>query len=250
MRELALASRVKNKEIIEFLHANLTAKMDFCKNILTTYADNNFVYLLIAFDETKVEVCEAILRETIIDYIVSHYKSNYLKQKIKNPLSDSLAFNAYIKVLSLFDKSTDESALNKILIFNDTFFVDSFLEFRLAPLKQHWDNLATLSSDNITLFNSSTFLEVIKFLINTMDSLVYKVKVVVSGEDYSIYNMKNKNARVKKICVCHNSLDLITNVLNNCPSYIDVYLNENSDSEAVSFLSNVFCNRLKIYMKN
>ena len=122
MRELALASRVKNKEIIEFLHANLTAKMDFCKNILTTYADNNFVYLLIAFDETKVEVCEAILRETIIDYIVSHYKSNYLKQKIKNPLSDSLAFNAYIKVLSLFDKSTDESALNKILIFNDTFF--------------------------------------------------------------------------------------------------------------------------------
>lgn len=250
MREIALATRVKNKEIIEFLHANLTAKIDFCKNIVTTYADNNFVYLLIAFDETKLEVCEAILRETIIDYIESQYKINYLKQKIKNPLSDTLAFNAYIKVLALFDKETDESALNKILIFNDTFFVDSFLEFRLVPLKQHWDNLATLSSDNITLFNSSTFLDVIKFLINTMDNLVYKIKVVVSGEDYSIYNMKNKNARVKKICVCHNSLDLITNVLNNCPSYIDVYLNENSDSEAVSFLSNVFCNRLKIYMKN
>ena len=250
MREIALATRVKNKEIIEYLHANLTAKIDFCKNIITTYADNNFVYLLIAFDESKLEVCEAIIRETIVDYIESQYKINYLKEKIKNPLSDSLTFNAYIKVLALFDKETDETALNKILFFNDTFFVDSFLEFRLLPLKQHWDNLATLSSDNITLFNSSTFLDVIKFLINTMDNLVYKIKVVVSGEDYSIYNMKNKNARVKKICVCHNSLDLITNVLNNCPSYIDVYLNQNSDSEAVSFLSNIFCNRLKIYMKN
>ena len=250
MREIALATRVKNKEIIEYLHANLTAKIDFCKNIITTYADNNFVYLLIAFDESKLEVCEAIIRETIVDYIESQYKINYLKEKIKNPLSDSLTFNAYIKVLALFDKETDETALNKILFFNDTFFVDSFLEFRLLPLKQHWDNLATLSSDNITLFNSSTFLDVIKFLINTMDNLVYKIKVVVSGEDYSIYNMKNKNARVKKICVCHNSLDLITNVLNSCPSYIDVYLNQNSDSEAVSFLSNIFCNRLKIYMKN
>lgn len=250
MRELALATKVSNKEIIDFLYANIQSKIDFCKTIITRYNDNNFSYLLFACEEKFVEPCEMILREVIIDYIESVYKLNYLKQKIKNPLSNSLAFNAYIKVLALFDKSTDESALGKILIFNQTFFVDSFLEFRLNPLKKHWNNLAELSSDNLTMFNSATFIDIIRFLINTMDNLVYKVKVICDGEHFSIYNMKNKNEKIKKIAECKNSTELITNVLNSCPSYIDIYINGNNSYEAVSFLSNVFTNRLKIFMKN
>lgn len=250
MREIALAVGVKNKEIIDFLHAQIQQKMDFCNAIITNYCDNNFVYLLFAFKDADEKQCEDVLRDIIIDYIESIYKTDYLKSKIKNPIANTLAFNAYIKVLAMFDRATDESAINKILLFNETFFVDSFLEFRLLPLKKHWDNLATLSSDNIALFNSGTFVDVIKFLINTMDNQVYKVKVVKSGENFSVYNMKNKNARVKKIGVCNNSLDLITSVISNCPSYIDVYLSDEETNEAVSFLSNIFCNRLKIFTKS
>ena len=196
MREIALATRVNNKDITEFLHANIKTKLDFCKNIITNYCDNNFCYLLIACDEQFVEVCENIIREIIIEYIESIYKVNYIKEKIKNPLSDTLTFNAYIKVLSIFDKATDENALKDIILFNQTFFIDSFLEFRINPLKQHWSNLASLSSDNITLFNSSTFIDVIRFLINTMDNLVYKVKVICDNQKFSVYRMKNKNDKI------------------------------------------------------
>lgn len=250
MREITLASRVDNKEIIDYLYAHINGKIDFCKIIITTYVDNNFAYLLLACDDDNFLVFEKVLKDLIMDYIVGVYKVEYLKSKIKNPLSNTLAYNAYIKVLAVFDKTTDESALSKIINFNQTFYIDSFLEFRLPPLKSHWDNLATLSSDNISMLNSGTFLDVIRFLINTMDSLVYKIKVICNGEDFSVYKMKNKNANIKKVAVCHNSLDLISSVLNSCPSYIDVYIPEKSDSEAVSFLSNIFANRLKIYMKN
>ncbi len=249
MREIALATGVKNNEIIEFLSSNIKAKIDFCKTIVTGYSDNNFRYLLFACEDNFMDRCESVLKSIIIDYIEEVYKIDYLKSKIKNPLCSSLAFNAYIKVLALFDKSTDESALSKIIVFNQTFFIDSFLQFRLAPLKNHWDNLATLSSDNMILFNSSTFLDVIRFLINTMDSLAYKVKVVCKGDNYSVYNMENKNGKVKKIADCSTSIDLITNVLNLAPSYIDIYLNEDRQYEAVSFLSNIFMSRLKIYMR-
>ena len=84
MRELALATKVSNKEIIDFLYANIQSKIDFCKTIITRYNDNNFSYLLFACEEKFVEPCEMILREVIIDYIESVYKLNYLKQKIKN----------------------------------------------------------------------------------------------------------------------------------------------------------------------
>lgn len=250
MREIALASGVSNKEIIDFLTANIKTKLDFCKTIVTNYSDSNFSYLLFACEDSYVQACESILRDIIVEYIESVYKVNYLKKKIKNPIGDNLTFDAYIKVLSIFDKSTDESALNNIIMLNQTLFIDSFLEFRLVPLKRHWDNLAELSSDNISLFNSSTFLDIIRFLINTMDNIVYKVKVVYDGENFSVYNMKSENDSVTKIAECKNSLDLITNVLNACPNYIDVYLKEQEECEAVSFLSNVFSNRLKIYMKS
>ena len=251
MREIALATGLKNRDIIEFLSMHIKPKLSFCKNIITTYCDNNFCYLMFACDEEFLFQCENIIRGIIIDYIETVYKVNFLKEKIKNPLNETLAFNAYIKVLSVFDRATDENALKEIIIFNQTFFIDSFLEFRLAPLKAHWLNLANLSSDNITLFNSGTFVDIIRFLINTMENDVYKVKVVCDDEqNFKVYNIKSKNDRVKKIAECHNSLDLVSNVLNSCPNYIDVYLSSQVDNEAVSFLSNVFANRLKIYSKN
>ena len=250
MREIALAARVENKEIIDYLQMNIKNRLDVCKTIITNYCDNNFCYLLFACDEEFVKICEEIIREIIIDYIETIYKVNFIKKRIKNPMSDTLAFNAYVKVLSIFDKSTDTNALKDIILFNQTFFIDSFLEFRLNPLKSHWENLAHLSSDNITLFNSGTFVDIIRFLINTMDNDTYKVKVVCDDEIYKVYNIKSKNDRVRKIAECNNALELITNVLNSCPNYVDVYLTTNNNNEAVSFLSNVFTNRLKIYSKN
>ncbi len=250
MKELALATGVSNKQIIDFLYKNINSKINFCKPIITNYADNNFNYLLFACEDKFLESCEDVLRTSIIAYIEDVYKISYLKEKIKNPLNNNIAFDAYIKVLALFDKSTDESALSKILIFNQTFFIDSFLEFRLTPLKQHWDNLATLSSDNMVLFNSSTFLDVIRFLLNTMDSIAYKVKVVCKEGLFSVYNMKHKNDRVTKIAECSEAGELVTNVLNLAPSYVDVYISEDENNEAVSFLSNIFANRLKIFMKS
>lgn len=250
MKEIALATRVKNKEILAFLHTNIQHKLDFCKIIITNYSDNNFSYLLFAFDETFSGAVETIIRESIIEYIESCYKVEYLKQKIKNPAADNLTFETYIKVLSVFDKPTDKSAMEKIIFFNQTFFVDSFLEFRLVPLKKHWDNLAELSSDNLTAFSTDTFVDVIRFLINTMENNIYKVKVICGDGNFKIYNMANKNAKVNKVAECEDDLELISNILNSCPNYIDVYLNAECTNQAVNFLSNIFTNRLKIYSKN
>ena len=112
MREIALACKVKNEEIIDFLHTNVVNRIDFCKCVITRYCDNNFSYLLFACDEMFACACEKILREIIIEYIESIYKVDYLKGKIKNPLSNTLPFNAYIKILAVFDKTTDESPVS------------------------------------------------------------------------------------------------------------------------------------------
>lgn len=249
MREITLATRVSNKEIIDFLHINLKNQFDFCKTIITNYCDNNFCYILFACEDEFYLACEEIIKTVIVDYIESVYKVNYLKSKIKNPICDTLGFGAYIKVLSIFDRPTDENMLKDIIMLNQAFFVDSFIKFRLEPLRRHWNNLIEVSADNISMFNSGTFIDIIKFLINTMDNGIYKVKVIFNGEKFSIYNIKTKNDKVKKIAECQSALDLITNVLSSCPSYVDIYLDTSQDNEAVNFLSSIYANRLKIFSK-
>ena len=63
MREIALAVRVENKNILDFLQTHVKNRMDFCKTIITNYCDNNFCYLLFAFDKEFALVCEQIIRE-------------------------------------------------------------------------------------------------------------------------------------------------------------------------------------------
>ena len=65
MKEIALAARVENKCIIEYLIVQVQSKLDFCKTIITSYMDKNFAYLMIAVDLEFVEPCEKILREII-----------------------------------------------------------------------------------------------------------------------------------------------------------------------------------------
>lgn len=250
MREVAIATRTKNKNILTFLNSNIKPKLNFCKIIITNYSDNNFAYLLFAFDDKLSSRIEKIIRDGIIEYIENSYKVDYLKGKIKNGTADSLTFETYIKVLSVFDKTTDQTAMERIIFFNQTFFIDSFLEFRLAPLKKHWDNLAELSSDNLMVFSSETFIEVIRFLLSTIDINSYKVKIICKNNIFKIYNMLNKNDKIKKIAECEDDIELISNILNNCPNYIDVYVSDGNANQAVDFLSNIFTNRLKIYSKN
>ena len=124
MREIALAAQLNNKEILQGLSANIRAKIDFCKTVVTNYCDKDFCYLLFACDGEFTGLCETIIKEEIIEYIVGKFKVEYLSNRLKNHIGDKLVFNTYVKVLSLFDKVTDVSVLDKIITFNHVFYVD------------------------------------------------------------------------------------------------------------------------------
>ncbi len=249
MKEIAIASQIKNKDIIDYLYSEIKKREDLTNTIITNYSDNNFSYILFACNEDFIYELENNLRKIIIDYIENVYKVEFFKKTIKNPLKDTLAFNAYVSVLSQFDRETDENALSKMMLLNQTFFIDSFLEFRLNPLKTHWSMMAELTSDNISMLNTDTFQDVIRFLINTMENNLYKIKVVCDKSHFSVYQMKNRDSKLKKTADYKNSLDLIANVLKNCPNYIDVYVDTKETNDAVSFLSGIYANRLKIFSK-
>ena len=154
-------------------------------------------------------------------------------------LTDS-TISYYIKLVKFYHK----------ILFNQTFFIDSFLDFRLVPLKKHWSNLAELSSNNLTVFSTTTLIDVIKFILTTIDREVYKTKIVLNGGVFSLYNMQKENSTIIKIGECNDCQDLISKVFNACPTYIDIYLNSKQQNDAVKFLSNVFTNKLKIYSKD
>lgn len=250
MYELSLACRRANQHSIEYIYDILNKYITQSNNVvLTRHNDNVFCYILFACDEKKKEEFEPIIKQAIISYIINIYKCDFLKKNIKINLTDDFSYDAYIKVLSLFDKSTDENILGKLIMLNQSFFIDSFTEFRMSPLTAHWDELCDLAKDNSMFFlSSSTFIEIIRFLVNSMDTTCKKIKILCSNGTYSIYDVVEQSDEVKKVGDSFCKLDLISQVLTISPMNIDVYVNHDYNDEALGFLSDIYTNRLKIFV--
>lgn len=249
MWELALACRRTNFYATDYIYNIINKYITDGKLILTKYNDKNFEYVLFACEWKDKSKYEPIIKQAIINYIVDDYKCNYLKKRIKLEALDNFSYDAYIKVLSLFDKSSDQKLLENLIILNQTFFVDSFIEFRISQLMDRWNELCDLAQDNSSYFvNSGTFLEIIRFLVNSMDTNCKKIKILCNEGAYSIYHSAdNIEEVVEKIGESYGKLDLISKVLSISPMNIDVYVTSSADDEAVGFLSDIYMNRLKIF---
>lgn len=248
MYEVALASRRANVDKLNYVYDILTKYLSDDNIVITRYSDNNFSYVLLAGDTKHKDKYESIIKQTVISYIINVYKYEYLRESIPCTPSAGLSYEAYIKVLSLFDKSTDEKILNKIIILNQTFFIDSFIEFRMEPLLVHWKELCDLAKDNTTFFlESDTFLDIIRFLVNSMEINCKKIKIMCNDNIYSLYSTQEVGDEVKKVCDSYGKMDLISQVLTLSPMSIDVYISGDRKDEAVGFLSDVYTDRLKIF---
>lgn len=250
MYELSLACRRANQSSIQYIYDILNKYITQNTNvIITRHDDNVFCYILFACNEKKKDEYDAIIKQAIISYIINVYKCDYLKKNIKISLTDDFSYDAYIKVLSLFDKSTDENILDKLIVLNQSLFIDSFIEFRMTPLIAHWNELCDLAKDNSMFFlSSSSFIEIIRFLVNSMDTTCKKIKILCKDGVYSIYSVIEQSDEVKKVGDSFCKLDLISQVLTISPMNIDVYVNNDYNDEALGFLSDVYTSRLKIYV--
>ena len=116
----------------------------------------------------------------------------------------------------------------------------------MQPLIKHWEELCALAKENFDFFVSSeSFLEIMRFLVATMEENCEKIKILSNNGKYSIYNTNEMVEGAEKIDECTTPFSLISAVLKICPKTIDVYATDIND-DAIKFLQNVYSERVRI----
>lgn len=246
MWEVMLICDIDNKRIINYVYKMMKNYLQDKSCVLTTHDEKNKSYIVFACASGKRDYYKEMIKLCIIDYIINVYKYEYLIKNIKNFLHDEVTFKSFIKLLSLYDKQIDELALKQCLNLNKCFYIDSFINFRMQPLIKHWEELCGLAKENFDFFVSSeSFLEIMRFLVATMEENCEKIKILTNNGKYSIYNTNQTEDGAEKIDECTTTFSLISAVLKICPKTIDVYTT-NINDDAIKFLQNVYSDRVQV----
>ena len=245
MWEVMLICDIENKRIINYIYKMMKNYLQDKSCVLSTNEENNKCYVVFACANGKKDYYKEMIKLCIVDYIINVYKYEYLIKHIKNFLSDEVEFKSFIKLLSLYDKQTDEIALRRSINITKCFYIDSYINFRMMPLIKHWEEICSLATDNFDFFVSSeSFLEIMRFLVATMEENCQKIKILSKNGKYVIYNT-NEMSDAEKIDECSTPFSLISAVLKIGPKKIDVYASDLND-DAIKFLQNVYIERLSI----
>lgn len=168
MWEINIKTCLKNNTYIANLHNILQPALKKADAIVAFDESKSSVSIGCADDKskqlwqkTKLALCEIFC----IDF-----KRDFLKQNIIVSENMQGYYDAFIKVLTYFDTELEKQIVMRVLNYSKTIVLESYLNFKLMPLKQKWKELCLITSTNNKLFlKSETFLELLKFLISNIE---------------------------------------------------------------------------------
>lgn len=143
MIEICLASKIGKKEILHYIHDSIEDTM--LASISVFHIDEQFVYLLIAVDSEKSVQLIKHIKKCIALYITDEYKYDYIFARLCNITHSHKLNEDYVRVLSMFDSDVESDLIVSLLPRGERIFVDSFIDFRLQPLHQRWDEICDIA---------------------------------------------------------------------------------------------------------
>lgn len=241
MWEFSLACDNKNKQMLDYINACFCADIPEC--MLTTYKDNKYTYLLFACDEAIGNICKEKIKHCIVTYIIDVYKYDYFIKTIIKNNSSNLTLQAYIKALTLYDVEADIVLIKQYIEFDNQFYLDSFLHFRLYDIVRMWKELCELIMSNINYLDKNMMIDVMRSFISTFNTSISKLKIIIDKGLFVLYKIDNNKTPIK-LKDKAPAIDVINYTLLSNPDSIEIYGEE--DSDMISLLKSLYLEKVKI----
>ena len=247
MWEFALNITSKHQKISEKLKTLLTQYFELSNCILTTSEENNFLKILIAVDDKMEEYAKKVITSAVIEIICDDFKEIYLNKYLLFNMHDTIEMCAFKKALVNFDRETDRFIIRKNLELKKDLFLESFFRFKLKSLQNKWSELVSLANENREyLFSNSSFIELLKFLVDNLDICEDEISVIKEDGGYRIFT---SNAMYSNSVF--NEENIVSSIIDLSPQKINLYFNEKSS--AINLLEQIFDERItknKLSFKN
>jgi hypothetical protein len=185
MFEITVTSAPNDTETIATLFARLTPFVAQAEGVCVLSDVRGRPAVSVACEEDKQPVVACGLTESLVDLVIYRYKRDYIQEKTKIPTQNTVLYNAFLKAMVAFDRAFDREMILKKLIFPESLSLDGFYRFRLQELRARWQEMVALANDNARfLALDETFVELLRFIVGTLDGCVESVRVTREGDGF------------------------------------------------------------------
>ena len=242
MFEITL-STCKNREYdIEFIMSKLMEEVKALKGILTYTEIERRSKVAIAVPENKKDYFLALLFDVICEAIIKSYKYEYFLNNIKLHLNNRVTEVAFLKALTMFDKTSDKEIIKKYIPISGEILLDSLYNFRLWELEKRWREVIKLVEDNKGyLLLSGSFIDLMKFLLLSIEPEIDEVHIYCEENMICCKNKQGKELFKNQYDEKDEEsiINIISELITLSPEKIVLHLTQ-SQEKLCSYIKNLF----------
>jgi hypothetical protein len=189
MYEINVSIGADKAEALRILKDKLAPYVAQADGVMVMDASGGRSTISLACEEEKKSVLTCGLTESVADLIINRFKSDYLIENSRLPMSNVVNYNAFLKALVAFDREFDRELVLRKLFLSQDLMLDGFYNFRLRELRNRWQEVVALANDNSGYLTfHETFLELLKFIVGTIDESIDEVHIDGAADKYALMN--------------------------------------------------------------
>ncbi len=243
MWEFSITINIKYKSFLNYI----LKEIRFAKIEIVSAIDvkGNDAKLTIAVDVKYMQKLANILVDSISNIILYTYKKEFFKKNLNLKNLDSISSCTFLKTLVMFDSECDKEEIKQELILHKELNIDSFYFFRLSFLQDKWYEILNIVNYNSSMLNNAEFMELLKFLVNNIESHISVTNIYFKHNKFLICNNKNIpiyfNDKESSVEEC-----LLSHLVELNPKLINLYCFSNISAETFKMISFIFDNKINL----
>ena len=243
MWEFTIAIDVKYKNYLDYILKEI--KLNKISVISVFSNDFEVEKLTIAVDVKSMQKLANILVDAICNIILLVYKKDFFKKNIDLSKLDEASSSAFLKALVMFDSVCDKQEIKQEIILHKQMNIDSFYHFKLNFLKEKWLEILNIVNANVYISNSNNFLELLKFLVNNLDTSTPLINVYYKNNRFIVLDNKNKPIMLKDVEKT-NEANLLSQIIELSPKVINLYCSKNISQSTFKVIYYLFDKKINL----
>ena len=243
MWEFSITINIKNKSFLNYI----LKEIRFAKiNVISAFTiEGNEAKITIAVEVKFMQKLANVLVDSICNIVLYTYKKEYFKSNLNLNKLDSVSKATFLKALVMFDSECDKEEIKQELILHKELNLNSFYHFKLGFLKDKWQEILNIVNYNFSFSNNCNFMELIKFLVNNLESHISLANVYFKHNKFLICDNKNLpmffNDKESGIEPC-----LLSHLIELNPKLINLYCSSSISSSTLKILCYIFDKKINL----
>lgn len=192
MYEATVNINSNDKHYLSYILNQLKKPLGIINGVAIILDNDDTSYLSVACKEEFKDKIDTIVKDCVADILSIGFKQRFIRDQLKLT-HNSLIANTLINTMSVFDSNVDRKQIKNSITSLNKLSIDGIYNFKLRSIKQRWQEIITLTSNNPLLFSDdSVMIEFLSYLLEAIPHITDTARLYVNKSGFELSNNKGR----------------------------------------------------------